>query len=54
MRAFTDSYFSVYNQNRVRIFPYKGRIVDVLSVDFEQVFVFQMLEVLDEIRNLSS
>ena len=28
MRAFTDSYFSVYNKNRVRIFPYKGRIVD--------------------------
>ena len=32
IRAFSDPYFSIYRQNRVRIFPYLDRIGDSVQM----------------------
>ena len=49
IKVFIGSYFLTdYNY----IFSMNVRIN--VTTDFEQVFVFKMLDVLDEIRNLSS
>ena len=67
MRAYSNPYFPLYGQNHIRVFPHMDRVVDGkisirgnqsfdirgLDDDFEQIFTFKMLEVLDEINNLS-
>ena len=39
MRNFSDSCFSLYGQNHLGIFPYKGRIVD------GKIHIFEYLNV---------
>ena len=61
-RVFTESCFLtdynyIFSMNVVIIVNFKSIHVirkEVLSVDFEKVFVFKKLEILHGIRNLSS